>query len=96
MQPENLTLPSGETVSLRGLSGYEFTLSTKIAESDPVAISVQYLRFAMDLSEAGAEQWMRTHTAGDFNAAFRRVRELSGLVEGADKSDVDQVGVGSG
>ena len=89
---ETFTLPSGGTVELRGVSGFEWMLTGKKGQSDQMAGQLFFLGCGLGTDEAGAEKWMREHVAGDSNAVADRIRELSGLVEDAAKSRVDPDG----
>lgn len=89
-QAEDLTLPSGKVVRVRGLSRYELMFNGKGTEDSRV-IEVRNAVSCLvqpKLTVAQAEQWQRRSLAGgDFKVLSEKIRDLSGLGEGADKSD---------
>ncbi len=91
---EDLTLPSGKVVRVRGLSRHELMFNGKGTE-DPELIERRNLvscLVAPKLTLPQAEQWQRRGQAGgDFKALSEAIRRLSGLDEGADKSDLRDV-----
>lgn len=92
LDKETFTLPSGATVELRGVSGFEWMLTGKKGQSDQLAAQMFFLGCGLGTDEGGAEKWAREHVAGDTNAVADRIRELSGLSEDATKSSVDPDG----
>lgn len=89
---EDFTLPSGEVVQVRGLTGFEFMLGRKRHPGDELGIGAAFLGFVWGISEDAAVEWMKSHSAGDLSAVNQRINELSGLIEGAPKSGVDRDG----
>lgn len=91
---EDVTLPSGKCVRVRGLSRHELHFNGKGTE-DPELIerrNIVSCLVAPKLTLPQAEAWQRSAKAGgDFTALTLKMRELSGLVEGADKSGVSDV-----
>ncbi len=91
---EDYTLPSGKVIRIRGLSRLELFLFTKDRPDNGVyerrVISACVLH--PKLSEAKVEAWQRSSGAGgELVALAERIRELSGLSEGAAKSGVAEV-----
>lgn len=99
MEPEPLTLPSGEVVVPRGLSGLEIALISKrnaqLAD-DPdepggVAITIGFALLGATRvreAEAAGKAWLVCHDAADFTAANNAIEALSGYGKGAAKRDV--------
>lgn len=88
---EDLTLPSGKKVRVRGLSRHELlfngkgTEDSEVIERRNVASAVVIPKLTVHQVEA----WQRKALAGgDFRALSEKIRDLSGLGEGAGKSDV--------
>lgn len=79
------------TVTVRGLSRFELHLSGKGTE-DTGLIEARTIAYAMvdpKMTVAEVREWQKVPgTAGDFQKVAERVRELSGLTEGAGKSAV--------
>jgi hypothetical protein len=88
---EDLILPSGKVVRLRGLSRHELMFNGKGAENDNALIerrNVVSCLLQPKLTLPQVEKWQRNSAAGgDFKVLSERIRDLSGLGEGADKSD---------
>jgi hypothetical protein len=93
---EPFTLPSGRTVKVRGLSRHELLKNGKDADGDTGTIEIFNVMSCVVLPQftrAQVEAWQRRDLAGgDFQALSQKIRELSGLGEGADKSDVPAAG----
>lgn len=91
----DMTLPSGRRVRVRGMSRYELVLSGK-GTDDASVIETRNLRTCVlqpKLSSGQIEALYRNRNATpDVLAMLMKIRELSGLNEGADKSDVPEVG----
>lgn len=87
---EDVTLPSGKVVRLRGLSRHELMFNNKGTE-DPAVIEARNVKSCLvepKLTIVQVEQWQRRSLAGgDFKVLSEHIRELSGIGEGADKSD---------
>lgn len=104
MEPEDLTLPSGEQVTVRGLTGMEVALIGKhnAQDHDPdsaggiamqIGFGVLNKTTVRDAETAGIG-WLVSHGAADFNAVIDRLNALSGFGKGAAKSDVRPAGDG--
>lgn len=92
---EDLPLPSGRTVRVRGLSRYEWFLVGKRSSDNGNDGNVgEILMIKMGLVEpkmtdAQVTTWRKRSGAGrDIAAVSDRIRELTGVSEGADKSPV--------
>lgn len=94
---EDLQLPSGLVVRVRGLSRYELMNNGKGTE-DPRVIEVRNAVSCVvspKLSIELAEQWQRRSLAGgDFKVLSEKIRDLSGLRREDAKSDVAADGAG--
>lgn len=91
---EDFTLPSGQRVRVRGLSRYELMLNGKGTDDAQVieARNVHSCLVEPKLTIKQVEAWQRQSLAGgDFRALSERIRDLSGLGEGAGKSDLAAV-----
>jgi hypothetical protein len=92
---EDLTLPSGRVVRVRGLSRAELLLNGKNTDD---ALTVERRNVATcvvvpKMTEAQVGDWQKRSAAGgDFRALTEKIRELSGMGEGAGKSDVPRDG----
>lgn len=90
-------LPRGEvevpgvgTFALRALSRYELVLAGKGTE-DGSLIEARLLSYTLldpQLSVDEVRQWQKLAPSGEVGMVVDKMRELSGLGEGADKSDV--------
>ena len=91
---EDLELPSGKLVLLRPLSRYELMFNGKGTEDNRV-IEVRNVVSCLlrpKLTLAQVEKWQRNSLAGgDFRAVSEKIRDLSGLRQDADKSDLPEV-----
>lgn len=88
---EDLTLPSGRKIRIRGLSRHELHFNGKGTEDNAVieARNVHSCLIQPTMSIKQVEQWQRNSLAGgDFKAVSEAIRDLSKLGKGADKSDV--------
>ena len=100
MQTEELTLPSGEVVPVRGLTGMEVALIAKRnaqTADDPdapagTAIQIGFMLGATRVRDAEAQgsAWLSSHSASDFTTLSDRIEALSGYGKGAQKSGVDR------
>jgi len=87
---EEVEIPGVGTVTLRGLSRYELHLAGKGTE-DPALVERRMISYAMvdpQLSVDDVEQWQKVSPAGELGPVTEKLRELSGLAEGAAKSGV--------
>lgn len=92
---EYVTLPSGKTVKIRGLSRHELIFSGKGTEDSALIERRNVVACLIDpkLTIAQVEEWQRHSLAGgDFKVMSEKIRDLSGLGEGADKSDSGSTG----
>jgi hypothetical protein len=101
MEPEPFTLPSGEEITVRGLTGMEVALIAKrnaqLAD-DPdapggTAIQIGFAvlgKTDVRAAEAAGVKWLNGHNAADFTTVGDQIERLSGYGKGAQKSVVDQ------
>lgn len=92
-EPEDFTLPyCGDSVTLRGLSGYEVVLGRKVSQGDEIVMNAFMIGVSMGgtvkTAAADGQTFMEKHLAGDYNALANKIQELSGMAEGARKSGV--------
>lgn len=88
---EDLTLPSGKVVRLRGLSRHELMFNGKGTEDSALIERRNVVSCLVQpkLTLAQVEAWQRKSMAGgDFRVLSAAIRDRSGLGEGAGKSDV--------
>lgn len=95
---EPLTLPSGEVVNVRGLTGMEVALISKrnaALKDDPdvpggIAIQIGLMLGHAKIRDAEREgsAWLRSHSAADFTTFIDAIEARSGFGEGAQKSGV--------
>lgn len=93
---EDVELGGGRKVRVRGLSRYEYMLATKMSRDGedldlPLfeALITHFGVISPKLSRAQVEGWQKSPGAFlDFQAVHTRIMELSGLREGAEKSQV--------
>lgn len=101
MESEELTLPSGEVVTVRGLTGMEVALIAKRnaqTADDPdapggTAIQIGFVVLGETKvlkAEAAGAAWLIKHSGADFTAVGDRIEALSGFGQGAQKSTVDR------
>lgn len=100
MTPEDLELPSGETIAVRGLTGMEVALIAKRnaqLQDDPDSAGGSAIQIGFMLgkakvrdAEAAGVAWLNSHGASDFTALSDRIEALSGYGKGAQKSGVDR------
>jgi hypothetical protein len=95
---EDVTLPSGRKVRVRGLSRYELMVLGKNID-DPALVERRHVIACMvapQLTAAQVEAWQKRSTAGgDFKVLSEKIRDLSGIAEGAQKSPVREDGSGA-
>jgi hypothetical protein len=92
---EDVTLPSGRMVRVRGLSRHELFFNGKGTEDSALLErrNVASCLLIPKMTMAQLEAWQRSSSAGgDFKALSEVIRDMSGLGEGADKSGVRPVG----
>lgn len=94
--PVDVALSGGRIVQVRGLSRYEWFLAGKGTDGDPNAFETRMVAMGLaepKLSEKQVDAWRkRPGTVPDLSAVSDRIRQLTGIDEGADKSDVREVG----
>lgn len=97
---EDVSLTGGGKVLVRGLSRYEYMLASKVmadGSADVAGFEVKVTFFGLlepKLSEAQVAAWQKSPGAfSDFQAVHEAVMRLSGLREGADKSDLPEHGL---
>lgn len=94
--PRDVALPSGKVVAVRGLSRFEWFLAGKTTDGDANGFETRMVAMGMvapAMTEKAVEKWRkRPGTVADLSAVSDRIRELSGAGDGADKSDVREVG----
>lgn len=89
VESEEFELPSGLWVRLRGLSAFEVHLMRKTTGEDTAAADAAALSMGMvepALSKEDATEWMKSRPAGEPTLAVAKIRDLSGLNEGAPKA----------
>lgn len=94
---EDLTLPSGKRVRIRGLSRHELMFNGKGTEDSALIErrNVVACLVVPKMTLAQVEQWQRRSAAGgDFKVLSETIRDSSGLAAGADKSDLRGDGPG--
>jgi hypothetical protein len=85
-----VTLASGRKITVRGLSRYELILASAGGREGPDIEAYNLSVGVVDpkLTFAQARAWQkRSQAGGDIGMVSRTIRDLSGLGEGADKSD---------
>jgi hypothetical protein len=94
-----VVLSSGKTVRVRGLSRYEYMLAGKQSQVDGETdvnlfegLIVHYGLVEPKLSRGQVEAWQKAPgRSADFALVDEEIMRLSGLREGADKSDLPAV-----
>jgi hypothetical protein len=100
MDTEDLELPSGEVVPVRGLTGMEVALIAKrnaALADDPdapggTAIQIGFVvlgKTRVRDAEAAGVAWLNSHGASDFTTLGDRIEVMSGYGKGAAKRAVD-------
>jgi hypothetical protein len=98
MNTEDLQLPSGETFTVRGLTGMEVALIGKrnaqlVDDPDApggIAIQIGLMLGKAKIrdAEAAGIAWLGEHDAADFTMVGNAIERLSGYGQGAQKSAV--------
>lgn len=93
---EDLVLPSGRKVRVRGLSRYEWFLAGKNApEGDPNLFETQIIAMGLiipAMTPAQVGRWRRRPgTYPDLSVLSDKIRTMTGVDEGAAKSDIREV-----
>lgn len=94
LQGSDFVLPSGKRVRVRGLSrGELFALSKGEPDNDTLeARNIAACLIEPRMSVGKVQTWQKHSSAGgDLKALSERIRDLSGMGEGAQKSDVPEV-----
>lgn len=89
----DVTLSTGKVVKVRGLSRYELLLNGKNTE-DSGLIERRNVACCMvepRMTVGQVEAWQKGSKPADLGKVTAAIRDLSGLGEGADKSDVQEV-----
>lgn len=88
--PVDVDLSGGRKVQVRGLSRYEWFLAGKDTNGDGNAFEVEMIAMGLvepKLSKGQVDAWRRrAGTVADISRVSDRIRELTGIDEGADKS----------
>lgn len=90
----DVALPGGRAVKVRGMSRMELMLTRKGTE-DPAVIEQRMLAFCLvepRMTAKQVEAWQKASTPMVMAPVTEAIRELSGLGEGADKSDPGAAG----
>lgn len=93
-ETEDVTLSGGRVVQVRGLTRYELLLNAKGAD-DAVTIESRNLATCLVAPKITVEQavsWQKASPPGDIGKVTDTIRKLSGLAEGAPKSNVSADG----
>lgn len=90
---DDLTLSTGKTIRLRGLSRHALFFNGKGTEDSAVIETRNLVSCLVEptMTLAQAEAFMRSAGAGVLGEVSTKIRELSGLAEGAAKSGVAEV-----
>lgn len=92
---EDVTLPSGRVVRVRGLSRHELMFNGKGTEESEVIErrNVVSCMVVPKMTLQQVEKWQRNSPAGgDFKVLSEKIRDLSGMGQGAAKRSVDGAG----
>jgi len=97
MTEEWVEIPGKGSVRVRGLTRGEVFVIQKARKEGQIDVAVDERRTIAlcmvepRLTEAEVRQWQKTSPAGELEPVAAKIRELSGLAEGADKSGVPDV-----
>jgi hypothetical protein len=94
VETKDVTLSTGKVVKVRGMTRMEMILSRKSTE-DPAVIEQRMIEFCQlmpRMKAAQVEKWQRASGPMVMAPVTEAIRELSGLLEGADKSDSGSAG----
>lgn len=83
-ETETVTLRDGSSVTVRGLSGYEAMLATKMANGDQIRYNAGLVALGMVDPDFGGDgdqalAWMKRVSAGDFQRVMNTLERLSGI-----------------
>lgn len=85
----DVELPNGKSVKVRGMTRFEMMLSRKGTE-DATVVEQRMLSYCLvepRMTPKQVEAWQKATTPMVIAPVTEAIRELSGLGEGADKSD---------
>lgn len=88
LEEDDVDIPGVGTVRVRGLSRYEVMVSQRGNKGGTIAVERVMLRYGMVdpiLTEDEVAEWQKASPAGEIEPVARRISELSGLRQGADK-----------
>jgi len=93
---DDVVLSGGRTVRVRGLSRFEWFLAgKKVPDGDANAFETVLISMGMvapEMTEKQAEKWRKQPgTYPDVSKVSDAIRRLTGVDEGADKSDLREV-----
>jgi len=91
---EDVTLADGRKVKVRGLTRFELIMNGKGTE-DPLVIEQRNVATCMvqpKMTPDAVRKWQKGSVPGDLARVTLAIRNLSGLAEGAGKSDVAEAG----
>lgn len=87
---DDLVLPSGARVRVRGLTRAEFLIAARaVSDGGPIELERHNVATAMVRPRMTVDQvaeWQRRAAAGELVPVVDRIRELSGMAAGAAKS----------
>jgi hypothetical protein len=92
-ETRDVDLPNGRRVKVRGLTRFELLMTGKGTE-DTALIERRNIALCMvepPMTEKQVEAWQKSSRPDVFAAITVAIRDLSGLGEGANKSDVAEV-----
>ena len=93
----DVDLPGVGTVRLRGLTRAEVLMVRKATDNEnmdgdrALVLEKKLIAKAMvdpELTEGEVSRWQNTATPGELEPVIEKIQELSGLLEGATKSDL--------
>lgn len=90
---DDVELSGGRKVQVRSYTRYELVIAGQNTE-DPALVERRILRYCLvqpAMTMAQVEAWQKSSKPNDIARVITRIRELSGMAEGAAKSDVDPV-----
>jgi len=92
IEEDDVEIPGVGTVRVRGLTRWELlTAGQGAKETDTLIVERRMLAFGMvdpALTEAEAGQWQKCSPASEIQPVVAKINELSGVGQGANKSDL--------
>lgn len=93
---QDVTLPNGKKLRVKGLSAYEHKLVLKntinadgSVDSDTIENRLMHYGIVIPkMTMSQVEKWVKTASAGSVAAVSQKIRTLSGMGADAEKSDV--------